>query len=89
MTLCLMTADYKVCLVPVTCKLLLDNCGVQRLFSTRVCVVTVKYEVYFVPVVCRLSQVIHKLFGGSGIQILLVKVKHTNFFRYHHHALFL
>jgi hypothetical protein len=35
MTLCLMTADYKVCLVPVTCKLLLDNCGEQRLFSAR------------------------------------------------------
>lgn len=35
MTLYLMTADYKVCLVPVTCKLLLDNCGAQRLFSAR------------------------------------------------------
>lgn len=35
MALCLMTADYKVCLVPVTCKLLLDNCGIQRLFSAR------------------------------------------------------
>ena len=30
-----MTTDYKVCLVPVTCKLLLDNCGIQRLFSAR------------------------------------------------------
>ena len=27
-----MTAYYKVCFVPVTCKLLLDNCGVQLLF---------------------------------------------------------
>jgi len=67
--------EYSVCLVP----------GKFGLF-----VVTVKYEVCFVPVVWPLSQVIHKLFGGrSGIQILLVKGKHTNFFRYQHYALFL
>lgn len=87
MTVCVMTGDYKVCLVPVTCKLLLNNCGARRLFSAR--------EDKNLLADSKVRSLLHasgvqtfpgdsrirSLFGASDMKILLMTVEHTNFFR--------